>query len=97
MTDNDQLLKKLKKFMGLTFLFFFLAFVAGIVGGWLLYDSAPAGSKVMGFELLIPTVVASIVVGIILVIIKKKLFASKEEFEQAIELFKEKTGQGKKD
>ena len=90
MTENDQLLQKLKKFMGITFLVFFLACVAGAVGGWLVYSSAAAGSRVMGIDLLVPTIVATIVSCIVLVIVKKKLFASKQEFEAAVQLFKEK-------
>lgn len=96
MTEKDAFDAKLKKFIGLTFLLIFLACVVGFIGGWAIYNSAEAGGTVYGFQLLIPTIVATIIMCIALVVIKKKMFGSKQEFQAAVQRFKEEAERKKK-
>jgi len=96
MSDKAEFDAKLKKFVGLTFLVIFLACVVGLIGGWLIYNSAEPGSEILGIQLFMPTIVATIVMSLVLIRIKKKLFGTKEEFQASVERFKEQNEQAKK-
>jgi len=87
--DNNPLIEKLQKYMKITLMVMLIALIFGGVGGWLVYDNHGGGS-IYGIELLLPVIIASIVAGVGLRIYRGKLFASKDEFKQASELFKQK-------
>ncbi len=68
--------------------------VDGGIGGILIYNNLSEGQKAFGFELLMPTIIATVVMMVILSILKKKLFANKEEFEKAVQLIKDQNDKG---
>ncbi|MFT5059071.1 MAG: ABC-type spermidine/putrescine transport system permease subunit II [Planctomycetota bacterium] len=87
--EDEKLVKKLKFFIRLVILAIPLALVIGGVGGWLVYESAAPGSEILGIELLLPGILATIINSIALVIIKKSYFKDKEEFLKAGALLNE--------
>ena len=96
MSDKAEFDAKLKKFVMRTFLVIFLTCVVGLLGGWLIYTNAEPGTKILGLQLLAPTIVATFVMCIVLVRMKKKMFGTKEEFQAALERFKDQNEQPKK-
>ena len=87
--QREQLLKRLKKFIKLTFLCSILAILSGLIGGWIMYENLSAGEAVMRIELLIPTIVATIIMVIVLKVVRGRLFSNKEEFQAAVNIFQE--------
>lgn len=86
--NNDLLINNVKKFVKLTMLVMLGALIVGGIGGWMVYENHSSGN-LYGFELLIPVIIATIVAGVGLRIYRSKLFATKEEFKKATELFKQ--------
>ncbi len=70
--------------------------MVGLIGGWLIYNSAEPGNEILGIQLFMPTIIATIIMSLVLVRIKKKLFGTKEEFQASVERFKEQNEQAKK-
>ena len=87
--DGNLLIEKIQKFMKITAVVMLMALIVGGVGGWLVYVNHSAG-KVYGIELLIPVIIAAVFAGVGLRVYRGKLFSSKQEFEEASGLFKQK-------
>ena len=85
--DEQQLLINFKKYLKLTLMVFLGAVVLGLVGGFYVYDAAEPGTTISGFELLLPTLIVTVLAVIYLKTMKKKYFADKQQFETAKDLF----------
>ena len=92
MTEDEKLVKNLKLFIKLTLLMIPLTVVLGIIGGWVVYELAPAGEEIYGIALMLPGLGFLAISTTGLVILKKKLFKDKEEFKRAAALYDKSKG-----
>ena len=87
--QKEALLAKLKKFIKLVVFCFFLVAVIGVIGGYLIWDSLGAGESAFGFEILMPTIVAAVIMIIVLIPLRKKMFPGEGEYQIATKLFQD--------